>query len=996
MNAISPNLFNQLAQSIQGEVYHGQLDRYMLATDGSIYKKVPMAVVYPKSLKDVVETIRLARSSNLTIHPRGAGSGLCGSSLGNGVVIDFTRYMNRLFHLDPTGQKFECEPGYRCGELSHTLKGSGLFFPPDPSSGEYASLGGMYATNASGAHSVKYGNVADYIEDAQIVLGTGEVLTLSSIARTPLSQLNEPFASLCNLYQNNADLIETAYPSIRHNVTGYNLRSMIKDGHLHLGKLFSGAEGTLGVVTRLTFRLIPKPVHNSLVVAFFDHIGKAARAVNAILPWKPASIEIMDKSLLEFARASEPLLKEKIPSGIDNVMLIEFDGADKAETRTLGQQAKSFLVNKGLTQKAHLAISAEEKQKFWAIRTAAVPILYRLKGQKKVLAVIEDAVVPTEQLEAYFKGLYDILERRQVRYVLYGHIAKGLIHTRPLLNLKDPTDIALLQVIADDVFELVHSLGGVVSGEHGDGRLRSTYISKQYPKIYPLFKRVKKLLDPKHLFNPDIKIPASSNHIPSNQLSCFLRFGEDYQQVDHFQTHLYFEDGFFSEIEKCHGCSKCTTITTATRMCPIYKFTRKESATPKAKANILRALISGAVVADTLYKKTFQEIVAQCVNCGSCKIECPSNVDIPKLALEARSCFVNTKGAPLSHHLVTRVESIGRMMTKMGRSQILMEKIMATNFIGRVNEKLAGISRNRPFLSFAKKNLWDGELGDNKLKNKLGQLQVLYFTGCYAGYLHPEIGQALVSVLQKLNIAVFMLDQHCCGLPLMINGMIKQAKQKINTNLSKWYHLLDKVDHIVVTCSSCGLALMKEWGVLLRDARIKKIERKIIHVSHLISRYLDENHFKGRSAALTYLYPEVARFGSGQDRKVSTSSLRKQKLEPCPGIKDIIRKRTLAYHMPCHLKIQPNATSSIDLLLSLPDLDLKVLDSHCCGMAGTWGLAASNYPLSHKIGSHLISLCNSENVDGIVTDCPTCMIQLKHLGSHPVYHPMEVVNQYLT
>ena len=965
MNATASHLFDHLAHLIQGDIRYSRLDRYMVATDASIFEKIPAAVVYPKSVQDVVETVRFAGSHHLSIHPRGAGSGLCGSAIGDGVVIDFTRHMNRLISLDLDRRTFECEPGYRWGELSQVLKGSGLFFPPDPSSGEYASFGGMYATNASGSHSVKYGNVADYIEDAQLVLATGKIITLLSISRTPLAQLKEPFNFLADLYQNNVKLIETAYPDVRYNVAGYNLKTLIKEGHLYLNKFFSGTEGTLGVVTRLTFRLHPKPTHDSLVVGYFDHIGKAARAVNAVLPMNPAGIEIMDKSLLELARASDPLLSDKIPDSLDNLLMIEFDGDNSALTQALGEQAQDLIVNQGLTPTAYLAVSAEEKQKFWRVRTAAVPILYRLKGPKKILALIEDAAVPTDQLERYFQGLYAILEHHQVRFVLYGHIAKGLIHTRPLLNLKDPADIALVQVLSDQVFELVHGLGGVVSGEHGDGRLRSTYIARQYPQIYPLFQKVKKIFDPKRLLNPDIKTAVSSDHIARH-----LRFGEGYRQIGHFTPQLFFEDDFFNEIEKCHGCSKCTTLTTATRMCPIYKFTRKESATPKAKANILRALISGVIATDTLFEGVFQRIIDQCVSCQSCKVECPSKVDIPRLALEARSRFVARKGAPWPHHLVTRVERMGRVMTQMGILKVFFEKMMATRFMGHVNEKFTGISHERPFVSFAKKNLWDlAPLSDNTLKSESKQIRVLYFTGCYAGYIKPEIGNALLSVLRKLNIVVIMPDQFCCGLPLMTKGMVQQARQKINANLSKWYHLLNQVDHIVVTCSSCGLALMQEWQVLLNDRRLKKIKAKIIHASRLISQHLNECNLKNRPAALPQGYPETMRFGIEQDRKSCASNLKGAKMrDHCDRKKDPVDSWHLAYHMPCHLKVQPRAASSIELLSSLPGVDLNVLESHCCGMAGTWGMMTANYPLSRTMGSHLMSLLDSKTTQGVVTD----------------------------
>ncbi|MCX5880644.1 MAG: FAD-binding oxidoreductase [Deltaproteobacteria bacterium] len=515
--------------------------------------------------------------------------------MGNGIVLDFSKFMNRLLELDTENKWMECEPGYRLGELDAALKGKGLFFPPDPSSGEFATFGGMYATNASGAHSVKYGNVADYILDAQVVLGTGQVVLLSDILNTPHQMLSGHFQEIFGLYARNLADIESAYPDIRCNTSGYNLRGLVRDGRLDLTRLFAGAEGTLGIVTRLKFRLLPKPAHDALVVAFFTDNLSSARAVQEILPLGPSGIEIMDKSLLNLAREHDPRLKSHIPDGIDNVLLIEFDSQTPEPCMELCHQARQILLSRGYTQNSHIAVTALEKENFWAVRKAAVPILYKLKGDKKILALIEDAAVPTDRLVDYFRGIYAILNQCQVSFVVYGHIAKGLLHTRPLLNLKDPDDVNKLKPIADAVFDLVHSLGGAVSGEHGDGRLRSAYIRRQYPKIFPLFLEIKRLLDPENRLNPDII--TSDN---PNQLAEDLRFGPFYQATDLPEKHLLWPEGFVNEIEKCHGCAKCTTGTSATRMCPVYKVTRDESATPRAKANILRLLISGAI--DSLWK----------------------------------------------------------------------------------------------------------------------------------------------------------------------------------------------------------------------------------------------------------------------------------------------------------------------------------------------------------------------------------------------------------
>ena len=403
--------FTELAGRLRGDLFCDRLHRYMLSTDGSIFRIMPACVVYPQTVGDVVETVAFADSNGFSVHPRGAGSGLCGSCLGSGILVDFTRHMNRLVGIDLENKTFTCEPGYRLGELEAALAGTGLFFPPDPSSGEYATFGGMLATNASGAHSVKYGNVSDYFTDAEVVLSGGRVIRLSDISSTSFEDLPPGFQQLFRLYTDHAEAIEAAYPPVRCNSSGYNLRGLVRGGRLDLRRLLAGSEGTLGITTRLTFRLAERPAHDSLVVAFFDDIVRSARAVQLLLPMGPSGIEVMDKSLLSLARDSDPALRDKIPDGTDNVLLIEFDGGDRDTCVAQARRAQEALAAEKLTGDTHLAASTAEKKRFWAVRKAAVPILYKLKGSKKILALIEDAAVPTDRLVEYFEGIYRILEK---------------------------------------------------------------------------------------------------------------------------------------------------------------------------------------------------------------------------------------------------------------------------------------------------------------------------------------------------------------------------------------------------------------------------------------------------------------------------------------------------------------------------------------------------------------------------------------------------------
>ena len=928
--------FSSLVAQVSGDVCTDGLDRAMVATDGSIFSVTPAAVVYPRSTEDVRETVLFAAACGLPVHSRGAGSGLCGAALGGGITIDFTRYMNRLIRLDETGRTFECQPGYRLGELQAELKNKGLFFPPDPSSGEYATFGGMLGTNASGSHSVKYGNVADYIEDADIVAGTGDVWRLSTIRAAERTALPEALRQLAQLYEKNASLIESAYPDTPYNSAGYNLKGLVKDGQLDLRRLLAGSEGTLGITTRLKFRLVERPPHDSLVVAYMDDVMASAEAVLKILPMGPSGIEVMDKSLLNVAKANDPNLAAVLPDDVDNVLLIEFDGQTAQACADQARQVQTLLKDGRYTGRAYRAVTPEEKERFWTIRKAAVPILYKLKGRKKILALIEDAAVPVENLVAFYQGIYRVLNKYDVEFVIVGHIAKGLLHTRPLLDMKNPDDILLLKQIADDFYEMVQALGGTVSGEHGDGRLRSAYIKRRYPAIYDLFLETKALLDPARHLNPDI----ITHHAP-DQMTLDLRYGAAYRSRDTDTPRLRWPEGFIAEIEKCHGCSKCTTVTTVTRMCPIYKFTRREAASPKAKANVLRTLLSGSMDDRALYAETFQDVMRHCVNCGSCHYECPSNVNIPKMALEARTRYADKFGAPLTDHLLAHVELAGRFTHPVSP---LIKPIMDQAPVRALMEKATGISAQRQFVSFAPRSL-RSRVAPQK---QGGEKRVIYFAGCYASYIRPEIGQAAIKVLAHLGLTVDLPAQHCCGLPLYSKGMTTAARKKINANLHQWGRQLAKADAIVVTCSSCGYALQKEWADLVNPETVVAVQEKTVHISHLINRL--------------------------KDRLITTG----------PALR-------LAYHYPCHLKIQAAPRSSVDLLQSLTNVSVQALETYCCGMAGSWGMTSDHFELSRTIGGDLIGQLNRSGADFGVTDCPTCRLQMEEFADMPIRHPVEIV-----
>jgi Fe-S oxidoreductase len=424
-----------------------------------------------------------------------------------------------------------------------------------------------------------------------------------------------------------------------------------------------------------------------------------------------------------------------------------------------------------------------------------------------------------------------------------------------------------------------------------------------------------------------------------------LRFGKGYISAGLRKKHLRWPEGFDGEVEKCHGCSKCTTITTATRMCPIYKVTRDEAATPKAKANVLRALLSGAVERKSLYEWAFREVIETCVNCGSCYRECPSQVNIPKMALEARAHHGEKFGKSLEGRLLGNLEGAGKAWKYLPRP---LRGLLDLGAARAAMQLVAGISARRKPPVFAKHSLFDRV----RFQEGRGEPTVLYFAGCYASYLRPEIGLAALKILKGMGMTVLVPPQHCCGLPLLSKGMVKEARERLEQNLRRWSLLLRRADHITVTCSSCGLSLMQEWSYLSDRDEVEGIHGKVIHISDLINRYFDR-------------------------LKVRESTLR------------------LAYHNPCHLRVQNHPESSLRLLSQIPGVTVADLQAHCCGMAGSWGMAARNYDLSRAIGSNLIGKLDGSPAAFGVTDCPTCRMQMEEFSPKPVRHPVEIIAERL-
>ncbi len=961
MTNFSPmKIKKELEHRIEGDIIIDDITRYLLSTDGSFYKIIPTAVIYPKNEFDVVEIVNYCRANELSIHPRGGGSGLGGQSLGRGVIIDFTRYMNKILDINYDKGYAWVQPGVRLGELEKRLREHGYFFPPDPSSRDYCTIGGNIGTNASGSHSVKYGNVSDYVDTLEVILANGDIIRTGPVflkdlleSSTKLNSYEKISQEMLELINKNKELIKNGYPNVRFNVSGYELRGLVKNNTLDLTRLFVGSEGTLGVVVKAKLRFKKAPSKTALIVAYFDDLEKAGEAVWITLKQSPSAIEIMDKTLLDLAREKYPYLDRSLPKNLHYMLLIEFDGENIEQLEKKAEIITNELtIKKALAFKIASSTDPEEQKLLWETRKAAVPLLYKLKiNGRKIVGFIEDGAVPPKKLPQYMTALYDISQKYEIPMAIYGHASKGLLHVRPFVNLKDPVDLEKMEQIMLDVANNIWKLKGTVSGEHGDGRVRSFLIKQQYGPLFEVFKKVKQIFDPYGLFNPNIKTGNKQNKmiVPGE-----IRYGKDYKINFLPEFGLSWEnEEFVDVIETCHGCSKCTTVTNVVRMCPIYKQTREEYATPKAKANVWRGIISGELSSESLQLPIFKQIMFDCVGCQSCYLECPSNVNIPKLALEGKIQVVKKKGLGIRERVLSSFGNIGYLVSPFAS--------LANFFVGLYIsrwflDKTLKITKHRRLPEFKNPTFiknFHKKYGDKLVPSDKPIKKIVYFVGCSANYVDPEIGESLVKVMKKNNIEVAIPKQYCCGVPMLANGDVEKAKRYVKKNIDSLLPFIEDGYDLVVTCSSCGLALKKEWNDLLGTKETKIISDKTFHFSEYLSILKKEGLL---------------------NEEFSSMDL------------------SVGYHWSCHLKAQESAKDkSFELLKLVPGVKVEPIDEGCCGIAGTWGYKKENYDLSIKIGSGLLKKLSSENIQYGCTDCPTCKLQMEHGSKKSVLHPVQIL-----
>ncbi|MEM6803453.1 MAG: FAD-linked oxidase C-terminal domain-containing protein [Bacteroidota bacterium] len=934
---------NQIKGEVQGDAY--SLGLY--ATDASVYQMTPKVIITPKDEADVLTALKIAREHKLNVLPRGGGTSLAGQTVGDDLVLDFSRHMNQVLELNVEEKWVRVQPGMVRDELNAFLKPHGLHFAPDPATSSRANVGGMIGNNSSGTKSILYGKTVDHVSGLKVALADGQVLNLEEKTQGEIERLTQINTQEGRLYKRFSELIHThhaeieaRFPKVMRRVGGYNLDEFPLHQNWNLGKLLCGSEGTLGVSLECKLNLEPLPAYKSVCVVHFAEVLEAITAVEPMLDFQPAAVEILDRTVLNLSR--ENLTTKRACHFLEGdaaaILIVEFYSDSFEDVMDRPRQMIQMLEEKGLGYAYPLFPEGQAYEDVWLIRKKGLGLMLGLKGEAKPLPFIEDSGIPVEVLPEYIERVLKLCEENETPVAMYAHASVGVIHVRPILDLRKEVEIERFKAISEGTFKMVQEYGGSWSGEHGDGLVRSFY-NEQYfgTELYQVFKEIKSLFDPENRMNPG-KI------VDSPPIDQHLRYGAKYKDLEPQTTFHYRKDeSFGAAVHMCTGVGECRKMLGGT-MCPSFKATRNEEDSTRGRANALRLAMSGQLEGG-LESDRLQEVMDLCLSCKACKSECPSNVDMAKLKSEVRQIHLDKYGASLRDLLIRDSANSARIFS--GVLAPFINFIQKTFVFRWGLEKVGGFDKKRVLPAYASQSFADWFRSRGKQgRGELGE--VVLFADTYLNYHEPHIGKAATKLLEDCGYGVLLADVGCCQRPRISNGFLREAKEAGSHMARKLKAYLDQDLPILVCEPSCTSALVDDLPDLLDD---EKLASQLSSQVKMIDVFLAEEKREGRLSV------------------------------------DIQPKAKSLLHGHCHQK----AMFGTDAIKSF-STEIEEIPSGCCGMAGSFGYEKEHYEISKKIGGEVLFPVVQENPDKNIIACGvSCRHQLSHFTETKALHWVEAV-----
>jgi len=907
------------------------LTRQLYATDASIYQIEPVGAAFPRSAQQASAVICAAADVDLSVIPRGAGTSLVGNAIGEGLIVEFSRYNRQITELDLEKCSVRVGAGVVLDQLNDFLTPHGFCFGPDVATSARATLGGMIANNSSGARCPTYGTTADHVISLEIVMADGRIATVGEADSFPYNEVAslEPERQqiLKIVREHSAEMAERWPPGLIKRWPGYGIERFLRTPN-DLTKILAGSEGTLAAIFSAELKISPLPREKGLGLIFFASVGEAMQATVALLDLKPAAIEHIDRPLLDqtkgqlhFQAARDLLELETKPC--ESILIVEFYD-DVAERLSTLQARKLGLRTKILTDSAQMNL-------VWSVRKSGLSLLTGCVGQAKPVAFIEDAAVRPAQLPDYVRGLQAIMKPLGLEASYYGHAASGLLHVRPVLDLHSAADLKKFRQVADQTSALVRQFKGSLSAEHGVGIARTEYMREQLgDELLGVMREIKRTFDPKNILNPG-KIFADGQHTIDNHLrENFTRPLElPFQPVLAF---AFKDRSFIGNLEQCNGCGGCLKQTGI--MCPTFMATGEEFMSTRGRANIIRAALELRVNGhDPLKSAELDAALSNCLSCKGCTPECPSNVNLALLKAELMYARYQRDGLPLRERILSNVDLLGRIGCAM---PALANAILDFKPLRSVMEKTIGVSAKRslPHYTSERFDRWfarhavAGGADPGTAVNERGYRgKVILWDDTVVRYHEPHIGIAAVKVLEALGFEVALAgDRRCCGRPAFSQGNLDAAAKLGKHNVD----LLSSLDNASPARTSTTPIVFLEpscWSMFVEDYRELKIENaeNLAKRCFLFEKFVDD---------LLAQEPDALRFNE--------------------------RPATIAIHPHCHAKSILNPSFMATLAERVPGRTATVLDTACCGMAGAFGALAEKYDLSVQVAQRLLDAIDNQ------------------------------------
>lgn len=950
-----------------GEWFDSIIYRTLYATDASVYRELPLAVAYPKNKEEILQLIQYAHKNNTSLIPRGAGTSLAGQVVGNGIVVDVSRYMNQILEINEKEHWVRVQPGVILDELNQKLASHSLFFGPETSTSNRCTIGGMIGNNSCGARSLIYGSTRDHLIEVSGFLADGSFVTFTNISKHEFEEKCKLTNLEGNIYRsikslldnkNNQYKIKNNYPEprLKRRNMGYAidllLASEVFDDNslesFNFCKLIAGSEGTLMFITEAKLNLVSLPPSCvGLLCVHLEKLSDAYKANLVALKHQPTSVELMDNTILKLASANIEQQKNRyfVEGNPGAILIVEFV-AEAYEIIELKAQLLSQELKANGLGYAYPLVKGKDTSKVWNLRKAGLGVLSNMEGTRKPVAVIEDTAVHPDFLEDYMHDMEQMLSKLGLSCVYYAHIGTGEIHLRPVLDLKNKNDKILFRMVAEETAKLVKKYKGSLSGEHGDGRLRGEFIPFMFGKdVYMLLKQIKYTWDKDNIFNPG-KI------IDTPPMDSSLRFHDDYC---YHEINTYFDftsdKNFLSAIEKCNGSADCrkSSIIGGT-MCPTYMATKNEKNTTRARANLLREILS--TQNNPYNSKELYEILDLCLSCKGCKTECPSNIDMAKFKAEFLQHYYENHPIPMRSLAIANITKLYRLGSyiKPITNFVLTNKI----FNGILKSSL-NIATKRDFPTLAKQSL---ERWSKKNLKNTQYSEIFIFNDEFTNFLDSELGIYAVLLLEKLGYSVNVLPFMESGRTYISKGLIKKAQKIAYKNIDFLARTIPPNSVIIGIEPSAILSFREEYTEFSNAVR-HPLAIQISKQAMTIEEFIDKE-FKA---------------GNIKQEQFTTN------------------KQEILVHVHCQYKAITNKQTIIDVLSIPKNYKVTEIPSGCCGMAGSFGFEKEHYDLSMKIGEMVLfpAIRNAPKGTIIAANGTSCRQQIKDGTGIIALHPIEIL-----